>query len=80
MLTTTGLFYIVGNIENYNDTLGNIHTSLYQVLRLTNMRKFSRATKWMCQEIQKYGEAVIYDSPQYLEETISEGMVVLHKR
>lgn len=42
-LTPLAISNSIGNCEHFNDTIVYTHTALYQVLGLTNIRKFSKS-------------------------------------
>ena len=67
----------LADYDNYNDTLVNTHTALYQVLGMQNNNKFTNTTIWICSGYQKVGEAFILDFPTYIDKCINEGLIAL---
>ena len=53
----------LADCDNYNATLVNTHTTLYQIFGLQNNIKFTHATMWICWGYQKVGEHFILDFP-----------------
>ena len=47
-LSPAAIKHKLADCDNYNDTLVNTHTTLYQVVDLQNNNKFTHATMWIC--------------------------------